>query len=169
MVKVKEIWKTNENFVKYEVSNLGRVRNKKSGRILIPGKDKEGYNHYRLSNNYNVITLIKAHRLVATTFIENQFNKEMVDHINSDKTDNRVCNLRWCSAVENQNFNNARKSREKLGLRFYYNVTDLLTGYMMERLDQKQCIEYFGIFGPSTIAKRKNNITFGRYMVEYSK
>lgn len=42
-----------------------------------------------------------THRLVAMAFIPNIENKPCIDHINCDRTDNRVCNLRWCSYSEN--------------------------------------------------------------------
>ena len=39
----KEIWKDIEDFPNYEVSDQGRVRNKKTGHILSPVPDKDGY------------------------------------------------------------------------------------------------------------------------------
>jgi hypothetical protein len=35
------------------------------------------------------------HRLVAETFIPNPYNKPFVSHINNDKLNNNVTNLRW--------------------------------------------------------------------------
>lgn len=43
-----------------------------------------------------------VHRLIAETFIENPEGKPCVDHINRNKDDNSVENLRWVTHAENQ-------------------------------------------------------------------
>ena len=50
----------------------------------------------------------KVHRLVAQCFIPNPDNKLSVDHINRNRGDNRVSNLRWATATEQQ-LNRRRK------------------------------------------------------------
>lgn len=54
-----------------------------------------------VENGYKERYLI--HRLVAMYFVPNPENKPYVDHINTDRTDNRPENLRWVSAKENMN------------------------------------------------------------------
>lgn len=44
-----------------------------------------------------------VHRIIATTYIPNPENKEIVDHINRIRSDNRLENLRWATARENVN------------------------------------------------------------------
>lgn len=92
-----EIWIQTYCSKVYEVSNLGRVRNK-INKILLNGFiNKNGYVVYSLENkNY------LAHRLVLQSFqpIDN-FEEMTGDHINGIKTDNSLKNLRWLSAEDN--------------------------------------------------------------------
>lgn len=77
----------------YEVSNLGRV--KINGEIVKP--------LYRGDKCYLKIGTFHIHRAVAELFIPNPDNKPQVDHINTNRHDNRACNLRWVTAKENGN------------------------------------------------------------------
>ena len=71
------------------------------------------YRKQCFSDGYKIIgykkSTIRVHVLLAKTFIPNPEKKPFVDHINCDRDDNRIQNLRWCTGQENQ-FN--RKKQE---------------------------------------------------------
>lgn len=85
----------------YQVSDQGRVRNKKRRRLLRPNSKKTKYLQVTLSKN-NIPKFCSIHRLVAIAFLPNPLDLPQVNHINGIKTDNRLVNLEWCSRSENQ-------------------------------------------------------------------
>lgn len=95
--KSEEIWKDIDGFEGlYEVSTKGRVRNKKTNRIFIGKNNSAGYRAVTLKgNDYNI------HRLVALAFIPNPQNLPQVDHVDENKGNNDVSNLRWVTSSEN--------------------------------------------------------------------
>ena len=103
-----EIWKDIEGYEgHYQVSSKGRIKSikkqvgrKESELIMKPFKTWWGYQRINLTKN-GKLKMYAVHRLVAQAFIENTDNKPFVDHINGDRTDNRVENLRWCTPKEN--------------------------------------------------------------------
>lgn len=96
-----EIWKPIPEYggYKYEVSNLGNVRNLK-GHILKPSLIHQGYLIVALCQEGKKRNA-RLNRLVAEFFVPNPENKTEVNHINGIKTDNRAENLEWTTKSEN--------------------------------------------------------------------
>jgi hypothetical protein len=85
----------------YSVSNFGNFRNDFNKIVFKLQTNKDGYK----TVNINCIKkLLKIHKLVAEAFIENPYKRGHVDHIDNDRTNNYVNNLRWSTPSEN-NFN----------------------------------------------------------------
>lgn len=89
-----EIWKTVAACPNYEVSSLGRVRLRRTGRIRMPILNR-GYLYVRLGRkNYRI------HRLVALAFLGDA-TANTVNHKDGDKLNNRVENLEYMSHADN--------------------------------------------------------------------
>ena len=91
-----------EKYSNYLVSDDGRIINCKNG--------KELSGHRKNSNDYERVTLydcegkaktFTVHYIIASCYIPNPEGKPEIDHINDNKRDNSVENLRWCDRKEN--------------------------------------------------------------------
>lgn len=93
---------------KYQVSNMGHIlslnyQNTGKAKELSPIKHHGGYLIVHLSYAKNKFRISMVHTLVATAFIPNPEGKKYVNHIDGNKTNNKVVNLEWVTSKENMN------------------------------------------------------------------
>lgn len=107
---IMEQWKDINNYEGlYQVSTYGNIkrleRKLDDGRII---KEKllklnvcgDGYIMVGLTKN-SIRKFFYVHRLVAESFIPHSVDKYEVDHIDTNRTNNNINNLRWVTRSEN--------------------------------------------------------------------
>lgn len=97
---MKEEWRKLKKYPGYSCSNMGRIRNDKTNKILQGYTNNKGYRRYDICIDGKRIVL-NAHRTVAESFIPNDDCKPFINHIDGNKTNNAVSNLEWCTPKEN--------------------------------------------------------------------
>nr|QBK85312.1 MAG: HNH endonuclease [Iridovirus LCIVAC01] len=95
-----EEWRIVPQNKNYEVSNFGRVRNKKKKNILTNQIRSSGYESIGLSSQ-NRVKKHLIHRLVARAFIPNPNKFPFVNHKDRNRSYNRVENLEWVNQSMN--------------------------------------------------------------------
>jgi hypothetical protein len=96
--EAEEIWKDVVGYEGlYQVSSLGKVRTIEG--VILKQWIKDGYHVVSLKTTTRKCLFV--HRLMALAFLSKKEKDREVDHINRDRSDNRLNNLRWVSRAEN--------------------------------------------------------------------
>tara|TARA_R110002012_G_scaffold11782_2_gene52727 strand:+ start:202 stop:723 length:522 start_codon:yes stop_codon:yes gene_type:complete len=154
-----------KDYENYLIFEDGVVINSKTGREAKPTIANNGYYVIGLSNDKKR-KLFLLHRILGITFIPNPDNKPFVDHINRDKLDNRIENLRWATYKENthnqKSFTNTgykfiskiNKKNYKQGFYYQFRISRPISPIMFCNKDLQAVIEYRNKFCA------ENNIEF---------
>ena len=159
---------------RYKIGNKGTVigvSRSKDNRynnkqwVLKQYEDRNGYMYVTLQKDKKRKT-IKVHRLVATHFIDNPYNYPCINHIDSNRKNNDVSNLEFCTHKQNtqwalktgrfdnmKKMNSERMKKNKLNGYIYANE---ITKKRVGKFDEFGCIE---IYESISEASRKNNIS----------
>lgn len=131
-VTVNEVWKDIPEYEGlYQVSNLGGVKRLKfdKERVLKPWLNKGGYYYLGLCKG-GTSKKIFVHRLVMLAFVGE--SDLQVNHVNGDKTDNRLENLEYCTGSEN--LQHAYDTGLRFGAKGEKNGNSKLTRACVERI-----------------------------------
>lgn len=138
---MKEVWKDIPNHVGYyKASNLGRIKSLKRKRVKkdLILKPKSGYNGYIFVTLCckGVKTKYTVHTLIAICFLNHKPNgfKSVIDHIDENKINNNVNNLRIISHRNNVSRGMDRGVSKYVGVFFDKNAGKY-----------RSCIRYSGI------------------------
>lgn len=142
-----------EEYEGYQITKDGLIWSDKTNKFIT----------LQLSNGYYLFKSKSVHRMVAKAFIPNPENKPYVNHINCDRTDNRVGNLEWVTQKENCNVHNKSISHPKVVIQRDNN------GKEINRFNSlKEVGEHIGM-SASSISKAvlKINNTAGGFVWDY--
>ena len=111
---IEEEWHDIDIYPQYQISNLGNVVRKKDGLLLKQYPQKSGYVYVVLDRGEGR-HYVPIHRLVCIAFhgMDGYVKGLYVDHINTIRSDNRACNLRWVTAKENANNETTKLNRKR--------------------------------------------------------
>ena len=152
-----EIWKDIKGYEgKYQVSNLGRIKSLRDAHGNYREKILSNRIRGRKGSEYYAVALYKnnkprnvsVHRLVAEAFVPKKLGKNDIDHINTNRFDNRAENLRWATNRENQN-NVLTKIHH----------SESMMSEKNHRSKSVYCLELNKIYGSASEAGRELNIS----------
>jgi len=142
-------------FEKYSISTRGRVKNIKTGKILVWFLAGDGYPTVGLYNKDGVCKLRPIHRLLALQFIPKIRGKRHVNHKDGNKLNFKLSNLEWCNESENVrhayannligNLNTRRGKDNHLSILSEEEVAAIKKEYRIGEIGQRPLAKKFGM------------------------
>lgn len=150
-----------KDYPNYSINENGDVKSTYVSKMLKPRIAGRGYYCYQLRNE-NGIKNKYIHRLVAETFIPNPNNLPQVDHIDGNKANNHVSNLRWVTNHENVHAygfdRHAERSIQSVGIR----VVAVKGEERLEFKTKSELLRFFGYPNVRTRVKMNEKYNYGR-------
>jgi hypothetical protein len=150
---MKEKWRDIEKYEKsYQVSNFGRVKSKKRSKHIImkPKLNRDGYLYVNLTKDKKQKT-IAIHKLVTNAFLGEMPDGLCRDHIDRDKQNNNLSNLRYVTySQNNRNKDISGQSTEYVGVTYHKNKRK-----WQSQITHKGKYIYLGLFKTAKEAARK--------------
>lgn len=174
-----EIWLPVYNNEEYLVSTLGRIKSLYTNQILTPNKNGS-YDRLNLVPT-EIITQRKfrIHRIVAQSFIYNpdSINNKIVDHIDNDKRNNTLDNLRWITYFGNsqsyhQNFKQPvykpiiQYDKNMNIIKEWYNIHEICETMNYSGTNIRSCINGQYQYAYNCIWRYKNESDNHKYNIE---
>lgn len=94
----------------YQISNCGRVKSTKSGKILRPQRDIITHYYKHLLSRNSVRRSIVVHVAVAQVFIGPRPVNHDIHHIDGNVSNNEVSNLRYVDRTEHGSFHGKQQT-----------------------------------------------------------
>lgn len=143
-------WKPCKELPNYELSEIGEVRNIKTGRVMKTSINQKGYETVCLHDNNKQYTR-RVHRLVADAFSESHDTKLDVIHKDGNRLNNAINNLEWRnrSDIIKQTYSNGRQQTHRMK-----KVRCVETGEIFESI--VECSKVTGV-SKTTISRCVNN------------
>lgn len=103
-----EEWKVIKGCSNYSISSCGKIKNNITNKILKQQPNPKGYLSTNIKTDDDKTVRYGIHRLMGLHFLDIIDGKNYVDHIDRNKQNNIILNLRWVSNQENIRNQNKR-------------------------------------------------------------
>ena len=163
---LKEFYPIQDYEDRYLINEYGKIWSLRSNIFMKPFFDKRNYLKVALRNQTGCKHYF-IHRLVTIQFIKNIGNKPQVNHKDTNKLNNHISNLEWCTNQENMThahsmnlYNNIPKGENHINSKLTNNdVIKIKKLLDQKKLNQKQIAKKFNV-DPSRISSIKMGVSW---------